>query len=110
MLTSGEVLVADFGEPVGREAGFPRPVVVVTAMADGLDYAGIALVAALTAGLARLMPLAGASGTVTVGLALGFAAVGVPLPVAVVAAILARLVVGWLPIVAGALADDIPRR
>lgn len=31
MLTSGEVLVADLGEPVGREAGFPRPVVVVTA-------------------------------------------------------------------------------
>ncbi|MBW3662324.1 MAG: type II toxin-antitoxin system PemK/MazF family toxin [Actinobacteria bacterium] len=31
MLTSGEVLAADLGEPVGREAGFPRPVVVVTA-------------------------------------------------------------------------------
>jgi mRNA interferase MazF len=31
MLTSGEVVVADLGEPVGREAGFPRPVVVVTA-------------------------------------------------------------------------------
>lgn len=31
MLTSGEVLVADLGEPVGHEAGFPRPVAVVTA-------------------------------------------------------------------------------
>jgi mRNA interferase MazF len=31
MLTSGEVVLADLGEPVGREAGFPRPVVVVTA-------------------------------------------------------------------------------
>jgi mRNA interferase MazF len=31
MLTSGEVLLADLGEPVGREAAFPRPVVVVTA-------------------------------------------------------------------------------
>jgi mRNA interferase MazF len=31
MLTSGELVVADLGEPVGREAGFPRPVVVVTA-------------------------------------------------------------------------------
>jgi mRNA interferase MazF len=31
MLTSGEVVIADLGEPVGREAGFPRPVVVVTA-------------------------------------------------------------------------------
>lgn len=31
MLTSGEVVVADLGAPVGREAGFPRPVVVVTA-------------------------------------------------------------------------------
>lgn len=31
MLTSGEVVVADLGEPVGREAGFPRPAVVVTA-------------------------------------------------------------------------------
>jgi mRNA interferase MazF len=33
MLTSGEVVVADLGEPVGREAGYPRPVVVVTAHA-----------------------------------------------------------------------------
>jgi mRNA interferase MazF len=33
MLTSGEILVADLGEPAGREAGFPRPVVVVTAQA-----------------------------------------------------------------------------
>ena len=31
MLSSGEVVVADLGQPVGREAGFPRPVVVVTA-------------------------------------------------------------------------------
>ena len=31
MLTSGDVLEADLGEPVGREAGFPRPVIVVTA-------------------------------------------------------------------------------
>ena len=31
MLTSGDVVEADLGEPVGREAGFPRPVVVVTA-------------------------------------------------------------------------------
>ena len=31
MPTSGDVVVADLGEPVGREAGFPRPVVVVTA-------------------------------------------------------------------------------
>jgi mRNA-degrading endonuclease toxin of MazEF toxin-antitoxin module len=31
MLTSGELIVADLGEPVGRDAGFPRPVVVVTA-------------------------------------------------------------------------------
>lgn len=31
MLISGKVLLADLGEPVGREAGFPRPVVVVTA-------------------------------------------------------------------------------
>lgn len=33
MLTSGDVVEADLGEPVGREAGFPRPVVVVTAQA-----------------------------------------------------------------------------
>ena len=31
MLTSGDVVLADLGEPVGREAGFPRPVIVVTA-------------------------------------------------------------------------------
>jgi mRNA interferase MazF len=31
MLTSGDVVEADLGEPLGREAGFPRPVVVVTA-------------------------------------------------------------------------------
>ena len=31
MLTSGDVVEADLGEPVGREAGFPRPTVVVTA-------------------------------------------------------------------------------
>lgn len=31
MLTSGDIVRADLGEPVGREAGFPRPVVVVTA-------------------------------------------------------------------------------
>ena len=31
MLTSGDVLLADLGQPVGREAGYPRPVVVVTA-------------------------------------------------------------------------------
>ena len=31
MLTSGDVVEADLGEPVGREAGFPRPVVVVSA-------------------------------------------------------------------------------
>jgi mRNA interferase MazF len=30
VLTSGDVVHADLGEPVGREAGFPRPVVVVT--------------------------------------------------------------------------------
>ncbi len=33
MLTSGDIAVADLGEPRGREAGFPRPVVVVTAQA-----------------------------------------------------------------------------
>ena len=31
MLTSGDVVLVDLGEPVGREAGFPRPAVVVTA-------------------------------------------------------------------------------
>jgi mRNA interferase MazF len=31
MLRSGDVLLADLGEPLGREAGFPRPVVIVTA-------------------------------------------------------------------------------
>jgi mRNA-degrading endonuclease toxin of MazEF toxin-antitoxin module len=31
MLTSGDVAEADLGEPVGREADFLRPVVVVTA-------------------------------------------------------------------------------
>jgi mRNA interferase MazF len=31
MLTSGDILDADLGLPTGREAGFPRPVVVVTA-------------------------------------------------------------------------------
>lgn len=31
MLTSGEVVLVDLGQPVGREAGFPRPAVVVTA-------------------------------------------------------------------------------
>jgi mRNA interferase MazF len=31
MLISGDLVEADLGEPVGREAGFPRPVVVVTA-------------------------------------------------------------------------------
>jgi len=31
MLASGDVTVADLGEPTGREAGFPRPVVVITA-------------------------------------------------------------------------------
>lgn len=33
MLTSGDIALADLGEPRGREAGFPRPVVVVTAQA-----------------------------------------------------------------------------
>lgn len=31
MLSSGDVVEADLGEPVGREAGSPGPVVVVTA-------------------------------------------------------------------------------
>jgi mRNA interferase MazF len=31
MLTSGDVAHVDPGEPVGREAGFPRPAIVVTA-------------------------------------------------------------------------------
>jgi mRNA interferase MazF len=31
MLTSGDVVTVDLGEPVVREAGFPRPAVVVTA-------------------------------------------------------------------------------
>lgn len=31
MLTSGDMVLADLGESIGREAGFPRPVVVVTA-------------------------------------------------------------------------------
>jgi mRNA-degrading endonuclease toxin of MazEF toxin-antitoxin module len=31
MLRSGDVLLADLGEPRGRDAGFPRPVVIVTA-------------------------------------------------------------------------------
>jgi mRNA interferase MazF len=31
MLHSGDVLIADLGAPSGREAGFPRPVVVITA-------------------------------------------------------------------------------
>lgn len=31
MLTSGDVVDADLGHPIGREAGFPRPAVVVTA-------------------------------------------------------------------------------
>jgi mRNA interferase MazF len=33
MLTSGDVVDVDFGEPVGREAGFARPAVVITAQA-----------------------------------------------------------------------------
>lgn len=31
MLTSGDIAYVDLGEPIGREAGFPRPAVVVTA-------------------------------------------------------------------------------
>ena len=31
MLTSGDVVEIDLGVPTGREAGFPRPAVVVTA-------------------------------------------------------------------------------
>ena len=31
MLRSGDVQLADLGEPRGREAGLPRPVVIVTA-------------------------------------------------------------------------------
>ena len=31
MLTSGDVVELDLGVPTGREAGFPRPAVVVTA-------------------------------------------------------------------------------
>ncbi len=31
MLISGDVAVAELGTPVGHEAGFPRPVVIVTA-------------------------------------------------------------------------------
>ena len=31
MLTSGDVVGVDLGTPVGREAGFPHPAVVVTA-------------------------------------------------------------------------------
>ena len=31
MLTSGDIYRADLGEPRGRESGFPRPAVVVTA-------------------------------------------------------------------------------
>lgn len=33
MLTSGDVVVVDFGSPQGREAGFVRPTVLVTAQA-----------------------------------------------------------------------------
>jgi len=33
MLTSGDVVDVDFGEPKGREAGFVRPAVVATAQA-----------------------------------------------------------------------------
>jgi mRNA interferase MazF len=33
MLTSGDVVALDLGLPTGREAGFPRPAVVVTAQA-----------------------------------------------------------------------------
>lgn len=33
MLTSGDVVQLDLGVPTGREAGFPRPAVVVTAQA-----------------------------------------------------------------------------
>jgi mRNA interferase MazF len=33
MLTSGDVVELDLGIPTGREAGFPRPAVVVTAQA-----------------------------------------------------------------------------
>ncbi len=33
MLTSGDVVLVDLGIPLGHEAGFPRPAVVVTAQA-----------------------------------------------------------------------------
>jgi mRNA interferase MazF len=33
MLTSGDVVELDLGVPMGREAGFPRPAVVITAQA-----------------------------------------------------------------------------
>ncbi len=36
MLTSGDIVHVDLGVPIGHEAGFPRPVVVVTAQ-DVLD-------------------------------------------------------------------------
>jgi mRNA interferase MazF len=38
MLTSGDVVELDLGVPSGREAGFPRPAVVVTAQVV-LDHA-----------------------------------------------------------------------
>lgn len=31
MLTSGDIVLLDFGVPTGHEAGFPRPAVIVTA-------------------------------------------------------------------------------
>ncbi len=48
MLTSGDVVVLDFGSPMGREAGLRRPAVVVTAQEILDESANVVQVVPLT--------------------------------------------------------------
>ncbi len=48
MRRCGDVQLADLGEPRGREAGFPRPVVVVTAQVVLDQHPSVAQVVPLT--------------------------------------------------------------
>jgi mRNA interferase MazF len=44
----GEVWLADYGEPVGREQGYPRPALILHGSRFDMDRAGLAIAVPLT--------------------------------------------------------------
>ena len=79
----------------------------VLAMGGGVAVATVCVVAASALTVARVAPVAGGPGTTAAVLVLGLVAAGMPVAVAVAAALSAQLLQLWVPVVGGVIRSTI---